>query len=214
MTDPDRSRTDSPDPVAVLTPDHAPAVVAVLAESFHDYPVMRFVLGESTDEGDYATRLETLITFFVMARVLRGETLLGVREGDGLVAAALVSRPGGPSPPRLAQLREETWADLGAGERERYERFGEATNPFAVADDHLHLNMIGVRPAAQGRGLGRRLLEAVHARSAADPASTGVSLSTEVESNVPLYRRFGYRVLGSADVDSAFTTWVMFRPDR
>ncbi|NIP78511.1 MAG: GNAT family N-acetyltransferase, partial [Gemmatimonadetes bacterium] len=193
-----------PEAVSVLAPDDVPAVVSVLAESFHDYPVMRFVLGET---GDYDARLETLITFFVMARALRDETLLGVRGEDGLVATALVSRPGaGPSPASLLELREETWATLGAAERSRYEAFGAATEPFAVAADHLHLNMIGVRPAAQGRGLGRRLLEAVHARSAADAASAGVSLSTELETNVPLYRHFGYEVLGSADVGSAFTT--------
>lgn len=228
--------------VQTLTADHVPEVVAVLAEAFSDYPVMRFVLGL---EGDYAGRLATLITFFVRARVLRGETVLGVlgpaTDGSGtrlvpahppahppshppdppsripphrISAAALVSRPGsGPSPPSLAALREETWAALGTPARSRYEAFGDVAGRFTIPDDHLHLNMIGVRPSEQGRGHGRRLLDAVHDRSAADPTSAGVSLTTEVESNLPLYRRFGYRVLGSADVGSAFTTWAMFRPD-
>lgn len=195
--------------VSTLTTDDVPAVVAVLSEAFHEYPVMRFVL---RDGREYDEHLRTLITFFVMARMLREEPILGVSEGDDLAAAALVSRPGsGPSPPRLVELRERTWAALGAEARGRYEAFGEVAGRFTIDSDHLHLNMIGVRRARQGLGLGAQLLGHLHGVSATDPTSTGVSLSTEVESNVPLYRRFGYRVLGSAPVASAFTTWAMFR---
>ena len=197
--------------VSILAAEDVPAVVAVLSESFHDYPVMRFVLGT---EPEYDGRLRTLVTFFVMARALREELVLGVAEGRDLVAAALVSRPGPrPAPARLDELREGTWAALGAEARSRYEAFGEAAGRFSVGVDHLHLNMIGVTRHRQGRGLGARLLECLHARSAADPTSAGVSLSTEVESNVSLYGRFGYRVTGSAPVVGALTTWGMFRPD-
>lgn len=199
--------------VVDLPPERAPDVISVLGEAFQAYPVMRFVLGE---EGDHASRLTTLVTFFVMARVLRREPLLGAVAADGtLLAAAVLSIPGRAAPPpELDALRERTWAALGAEERRRYERFGAAAARFAVDQPHLHLNMIGTRDAARSQGLGRLLLEHVHARSAADPASAGVSLSTERASNVDLYRHMGYRVVGSAPVDGAFTTWVMFRPDR
>lgn len=196
---------------SILAADDVPAVVSVLSEAFHDYPVMRFVLG---NEPEYEARLRTLVTFFVMARLLRGELILGIAEQGGLAAAALASRPGSlPTPRRLAKLREETWADLGAEAQGRYEAFGEVAGRFSVSVDRLHLNMIGVRRHHQGRGLGVRLLDHLHAWSAADPTSAGVSLTTEVESNVSLYQGFGYRVLGSAPVASAFTTWAMFRPD-
>lgn len=202
----------APKRVEVLSADDAAEVVSVLSESFSDYPVLRFVLGS---EGDYSTRLETLVTFFVMARVLRDDVLLGVRESSGLTAAALVSYlRGGAGPPELDALREQTWAKLGDAARSRYEAFGAATSQFAVEAGHIHLNMIGVRPSAQGQGLGRMVLEAVHDLSVADGSSTGVTLTTEVESNVSLYEHFGYRVIGSAEVDSAFTTWAMFRRDR
>lgn len=197
--------------LSILVAEDVPDVVSVLSEAFHDYPVMRFVLG---DEPEYDDRLRTLVTFFVMARVLRGELILGVAEGGSLAAAALASRPGSrPTPRRLAELREETWGALGAEARGRYEVFGEVAGRFSVGVDHLHLNMIGVRRHQQGLGLGAQLLDHLHARSAADPTSAGVSLSTEVESNVSLYRRFGYRILGSAPVAAAFMTWGMFRPD-
>lgn len=202
----DRHRVDA------LGPDDVPEVVSVLGESFFDYPVMRFVLGS---EGDYRARLEKLVTFFVMARVLRNEVLLGTRGPGGLTASALVSYPGGrESPTELAALRERTWAELGEEARSRYEAFAAATAPFEVQAPHIHLNMIGVRPSAQGRGLGRAVLEAVHDLSVSDTASTGVTLTTELESNVSLYRRFGYDLVGSAIVKSAFATWGFYRRDR
>ncbi|MDP2481649.1 MAG: GNAT family N-acetyltransferase [Candidatus Palauibacterales bacterium] len=198
--------------VRVLGREEMPAVVSVLCESFFDYPVMRWVLGP---EDGFEARLETLVTFFVIARVLRDEFLLGVTASGGLAAAALVSHPGrGRSPPELSVIRERTWAELGAEARLRYESFGAAVAEFNVESEHMHLNMIGVRSSAQGQGLGRSVLEAVHDLSASDTESTGVTLSTEVESNVSLYEHFGYEVVGSATIDSAFTTWVMYRSDR
>ena len=193
-----------------LGPPDVDDVVGVLSEAFHDYPVMRFVLG---DEGDYDSRLLRLVAFFVMVRVVRGQVLLGVGRAGDLAAAALVSYPRRqPSPPGLAELRDETWARLGRKARSRYEAFGAATAPFALAADHVYLGMIGVRRSSQGTGLGRDLLEAVHALSDSDEESRGVALSTEVESNVSLYQHFGYEILGSTSVASAFTTWIMWRP--
>jgi len=196
--------------VVTLGPGDVPAVVAVLGAAFRDYPVMRYVLGTNQDRDG----LRRLVAFFVQARALRGETLLGVRGARGLLAAGLVSNsPSGPSPGALQDLRDATWDYLGADARRRYERFGAAAGPFVSAVPHLHLNMIGVLPEARGRGLARIILDRVHQMSAEDPGSVGVSLSTEVEKNVSLYQHFGYERTGFAVVDDAFTTWAMFRPD-
>lgn len=196
-----------------LDPTAVPHVVDVLHESFHDYPVMRFVVGPDTPH--YDERLRTLIHFFVMARVFRGETMLGVPDGEELRGVALVSRPGGPPPPpEFHELRTEVWAELGSDAEARYGAFGEACEPFQVDAPHIHLNMIGVRRSAQGTGVGRDLLEAVHDLSVADPESEGVSLTTEDPKNVTLYQRFGYDVIGKAVVGPELTTWGFYRPDE
>lgn len=202
-----------PPTVERLAPPDLPRVVSALSSSFFDYPVMRYVLGPT---GDYGARLRALVTFFVQARIFRDETLLGVwgeRPGE-LAGAAIVSRPGSEASDELDRVRERTWERLGPEARARYETFGEVAGRFSVDADHLHLNMVGVRPEAQGRGVGRALLDTVHDLSASDPTSTGVTLSTETESNLPLYEHFGYEVIGSAPVEDAFTTWAMFRPDQ
>ena len=199
-------------PIQVLTLPYARAaeVTDVLCDAFFDYPVMRSVLGRRRG---YRGRLETLVGFFVANRVAKEELLLGVPDDSGaLVAAALVNLPViREPPPWLAWRREEVWADLGAEERARYEAFGRATAQFEREDPHHHLGMIGVLHSHHGKGLGRLLLEQVHAVAAADPGSSGVSLSTEVARNVKLYEHFDYRVAGHTRISPDLETWVMFR---
>ena len=80
------------------------ATVSVIAEAFHDYPVMRFVLGSPDD---YDEQLRTLIHFFVMARVHRDEVMLGI-DGDGGLAAAATAPVRRRPPPRTA--RRARWS--------------------------------------------------------------------------------------------------------
>ncbi len=188
------------------------AVEDVLIEAFFDYTVMRFVLGSENPK--YESEVRTLVHLFVMARVLRGEWLFGVRAAHGFDAAAIVSRPSGPpSPPAFADLKERVWAQLGAAARARYEAFGAACAPFGPSVPHLHLNMIGVRRSAQGKGLAGALLDHVHALSRADPESEGVSLTTENPKNVTLYEHVGYSVVGHARVSRELESWGFYRAD-
>ncbi|HSH75794.1 MAG TPA: GNAT family N-acetyltransferase [Longimicrobiales bacterium] len=194
-----------------LGAERAPDVVDVLCEAFFDYPVMRYVLGPAGTS--YDERLRKLVGLFVMARVLREETLLGIEGRSGLDATAIVSRPGRQSPPAFRELSERVWSELGATERARYESFGAACAPFQVEAPHLHLNMVGVRRRAQGRGLGRRLIERVHELSRADPHSVGVTLTTEDPRNLALYEHLGYGIVGHAVVAAELQTWGFYRAD-
>jgi ribosomal protein S18 acetylase RimI-like enzyme len=78
---------------------------------------------------------------------------------------------------------------------------------------HIHLNMIGVSRAAQGSGLGRKLIDHVHLMSRQDASSQGVTLTTEDPANVPLYEHFGYTVVGQTRVSPTLGAWGFFRPD-
>jgi len=196
--------------VVLLKPDDAEVVADVLCDAFHDYPVMRYVLG---DAEDYDRSLRTLVGFFVAARSLRNEPMLAAYDGGHVAGVAIVTLPGeSPSPAALDARRDETWRILGFAARARYEAHGTAIRPFTVDRPHHHLNMIGVRRSYAGRGIARLLMDAVHDLAAADAESCGVTLSTEAEKNVPLYQHFGYRQIGHARVDDAFDTWVFFRP--
>lgn len=185
-------------------------ITRVLCEAFADYPVMRYVLGEG---GDYPARLQTLIGFFLGARVLRDDALLGIHERDELLGVALCSLPDRVPPPEVAELRERTWAALGAEARARYDACVRAWEPVGVAEPNVHVNMLAVPPRHQGQGLGRALLERVHAMSRERTDSCGVTLTTESERNVVLYRHLGYRVVGRRPIAPGLETWGFFRPD-
>ncbi len=197
--------------VTRLPPSQADAAVDVLCDAFHDYPVMHYVLGES---GDYDHRLRMLSGFFVFARTFRNDPILAVRDGDRVVGVATVVLPdAGEAPAAFLERREAVWKEIGAAELARYEAFGAATKPFAIDRPHHHLSMIGVRHSHAGRGLGRVLLDAVHELAESDPASHGVSLTTELEKNVSLYTHFGYELVGHSRVGNELQTWGFFRPN-
>lgn len=199
--------------VVRIDPGEADEAIAVLCDAFGDYPVMRFVLGP--DDPAFATRLPTLVGLFVRARLLRADPILGVRDAGRLVGVATVTAPGGRAPaPEFAAIKEETWRVLGAAERARYEAFARASDRHPPPGPHFYLNMLGVRRDRAGRGIGRRLLDAVHAMSRAEAASSGVALSTEDPANLALYEHVGYRRLGHTRVAPGLETWTLWRPDE
>ena len=200
-------------PVTPLSFAHLAEIVAVMSDAFYDYPVMRYVLGPREP---YDDRLCRLVELFVSNRAYRNDPMIGVHDETGaLVGAATMTLPRPSDPPAaLHVVREMLWGELGADARARYDEFTTATQRFAIAAPHYHLNMIGVRRSHHGRGLARALLEAVHERSRADGASSGVSLTTERAANVTLYEHFGYRVVGQARVGGAFETWTLFRENE
>lgn len=181
-----------------------------LCEAFADYPVMRHVLGA---DGDFRARLRTLIGFFLVARTLRKDPILATLEGDEVSGVAICTLPGLAGPPDLEEARAWAWAELGSDARERYDRWVEMWGPLNVRETNIHVNMLGVPPRFQGRGLGRLLLERVHALSREHPESRGVSLTTESAGNVPFYQRLGYRIVGHGRMGPGLESWGFFRPD-
>lgn len=194
-------------PVERLAEGAGDEIVAALTAAFRGYPVMTFVLGDD-DEG----RLATLVRLFVMARVLRGEPLLGVRRGTQLAAAAIASYPDGPPAPESFQaLRAEVWKELGADAERRYGMYTAASATFAWDFPHVHLNMVGVLPGERGRGLARRLIDEVQGIARGRAGAEGVTLTTEDPANVALYEKLGFTVTGQVRVAPELETWGLLR---
>jgi len=185
-------------------------VTDVFYEAFHNYPVMKYVLGE---KDDYDNRLRKLVTFFVSARALRKEPMFGIKNSENkLVAAAIVTLPNDITPPdELLRQREILWSELGSEEQARYDNYGKAAFGLLPKEPHHHLNMIGVRNAFQGKGLARQLITSVEELAINNPLSTGVSLDTEVESNVNFYLHLGYELIGNTNAENYFETWGFFK---
>ena len=197
--------------VIPLSQDRLPEAVAVLCDAFYDYPVMRFITGAAPE---YDQLLHQLVTMFVSARALRGSPVLGAVDTSGeLIGIATVSLPKeAAAPPEFDRLRDAVWRRLGQAAQSRYDRYGETCMRFEPQEPHHHLNMLGVRRSHAGQGFARPLLEAVHELCRRNPASCGVSLSTELPENVKLYEYFQYQVLGTAAVAEDLETWVLYWP--
>ena len=193
--------------------DRAGEVTHVLCEAFHNYPVMRYIVGADVEA--YDDKLHALVDFFVQARYLDGSPVLAIESNGVMAAAATLTAPHPrEAPAELSRIREAVWAKLGAPARERYAGLCDIWGRFWLHEPHYHLNMIGVLPSHQGRGLSRILLDFVHAVSRQHPESRGVSLTTEVPENVRLYEHFGYHVKDREAVTLDFDTWGLFRAEQ
>lgn len=64
---------------------------------------------------------------------------------------------------------------------------------------HWHLGPIGVSPELHGRGIGKELLESF--LKMVDEQNSPAYLETDVDKNVLLYERFGFKVVSQADFE-------------
>jgi len=122
--------------------------------------------------------------------VLRSRYLVGwPRVGDGGVVAEL----------RRADEADEAGRDVRAGEPlgAAWYRLMTADDPgYGFIDDHTPEITIAVVPSWRGRGVGRRLLEALIAASRAD-GHGALSLSVEEGNDARrLYESVGFRPVG------------------
>jgi len=63
---------------------------------------------------------------------------------------------------------------------------------------HWHLGPIGVHPHFQGRGIGKAILKAfIHT---VDEQASAAYLETDVDKNVALYEKFGFKVVAQAEI--------------
>jgi ribosomal protein S18 acetylase RimI-like enzyme len=73
-----------------------------------------------------------------------------------------------------------------------------AWSKYDPAEPHIHLGPIGVDPEAQGRGIGRRLMERYCEEL--NRAAVAGYLETDRWENVDFYKRFGFHVVETAPV--------------
>jgi ribosomal protein S18 acetylase RimI-like enzyme len=76
---------------------------------------------------------------------------------------------------------------------------------------HWHIGPVGVRPAHQGRGVGTALLGSF--LDIADEQGASAFLETDVDRNVVLYQRFGFKVIARQEI-VGIDTRFMWRQAR
>ena len=80
------------------------------------------------------------------------------------------------------------------------------------SEPHVYLALLGVDPSAQGKGIGKQLLQP--RLDHCDESGLPVYLETQKPDNLPFYERFGFTVRDTVAFDKSPTLWSMWRDPR
>jgi ribosomal protein S18 acetylase RimI-like enzyme len=198
--------------VARLDPARLPEAAAMLARSFDDDPVSRFLFPGRR-------RRRWSLRSFMHAAVrdaLRYQEVWGAVLGPRLVGVAAWLPEGAypPSPARqIRQLGAVAVSLLTPTTFTRGARMVAATQAAHPKDPHWYLAVLGVEPADQGHGLGGRLLEPVLERL--DGEERAAYLETSKERNVAWYGRTRFELMRTLDVwPGGPPMWTMWRDPK
>ncbi|MEH3033996.1 MAG: GNAT family N-acetyltransferase [Aeromicrobium erythreum] len=172
------------------------AAAEVLAAAFADYPWTRWCLPAD----DHAGRLRSLQELY-LGHALRHGVVLVDDAVRGVVAAM---------PPDTPAPSAEEQARIAALHDDRFELVLAAPVP-ARPDGAWDLATLGVRPDAQGLGVGAGLVAAL--LETLGPTAT-VALDTSDDRNVRLYERFGFVVRDRVELVDGPAVHAMVRPGR
>ena len=181
-------------PVRIARSDDAEEVARILADGFHDDPVMSWVF--QGDEGMRTAKLKACFGFVsAEVEVPRGATFIV----DGGCACWTPS-PGTDDWPaeRGARFMEMLRRDCDDGDIERLIALSSAMDQSHPAEPHWYLASIATVRPLQGQGAGTALLR--HTLAIVDQAATPAYLESSNVRNVPLYERHGFRTTGRIDL--------------
>jgi len=198
-----------------LLPTERADFTALMYDAFKDDPLFRRVFNSDNAARNKHTARRFLSALFDMNIYLGGQPR-GVFAGEKLLGCLLLE-PVAASP--VAHVFQSIKSLLrfvpvlvsmppGAGRfMNTYARLTKAAAPKAP---HTYLTMIGVAPNAQGRGVGRQLIDAAIQITAQSPVATGIALDTENENNVALYQKWGFALRAKVVIDG-MPAYCMFR---
>jgi ribosomal protein S18 acetylase RimI-like enzyme len=186
-----------------------------MAQAFRDDPAWVYVAP------DAQRRLSTLIKLYrgFVAIQIRSQQMYGV--GDPLQGVAIWNVPNRHQPSPLNSLNLNTLKLMFTpGMRPVSKRLWQISRPTEVVKkehirepNYYYLEAVAVAPEAQGQGLASKLIRPFLAQ--ADAQSMSMYLDTFKESNVRIYKHYGFVCLEQRDVpELGLRLWLMRRPAK
>lgn len=188
-----------------------PALADLFADAFQGAPFYNFCFPDPAGQ-------EAFLRKFMLFRVRYGlKAGRGFQTADGAGAAVWIP-PGRTMKPADLLLCGGLSAMLAAGKPAAKQLmalndFADQVERDACPGRHWHLSPLGVRPGAQGQGVGSALL--AHGLAQIDARGESCCLDTQNPEAVGLYERFGFRIQRDTVVPGTGIRHVaMLRPPR
>ena len=187
----------------------------VLAKSFSDYPMFKYIMGErfSTDS------VKIFLRFLIKYSVLYGEAYAPSKEMGGVL---LFTKYDQYTFSLIRSLRAGALSLMkyGSDVGKRFREFDALTTRIhkaCVREPHIYLIMIGVDPDKQGQGLGSALIRPL--LNLAQAKGYPVYLETHGEDNVAIYQGLGFSVvskdtLPGTDIQQYAMLWRGFEESQ
>jgi ribosomal protein S18 acetylase RimI-like enzyme len=191
--------------VTTLPAERLVEAISVLSRGMRDNPNNLAAFGRDPIRRERCLRR----MFAGLFRVMSSQQPLCALDRDTLVGITGVAPPGSCQP-NVAEQARIAPSILAAGPRSAL-RVLKWTAAWAERDPtqpHMHLGPLAVEPSLRGRGIGSRIL-AEHCRRLDEDGQIGY-LETDKTENVVLYERFGFRVVGDAQIIGV-PNWFMLR---
>jgi ribosomal protein S18 acetylase RimI-like enzyme len=202
--------------VQALPAENLGSAAALIAESFREEGFTRNTHNLSTpaQQERFAVAGELRLLFSQAG----GQQLLAATQGEMLAGVAVVKSPTARSVPwykltgEIMRRAPHLVKMIGDVRWRQGLKIKPAVKPPAtLPSSHYTLDILAVSPDFQGQGIGRLLLEHIHARCDQDEQAAGIYLYTGDETNTHIYQRFGYEVVETKQ-GGLLTVWHMFRP--
>lgn len=184
-----------------------------LGAAFADDPAIQYLLGRRDVKGT-----EWCMRQGVRLAVAHGIGFVAVEHGRVLGASFWVPPGVSPLGSTIHQLKMGGWEapfvlGIGGTGRELW-REEDLAKRFKkhLATPSWYLDLLGVDPAAQGKGLGKTLVASMLDR--ADREAKGTVLVTHKKANLDYYRRLGFEVVSDETLRGIPTGWTMRREPR
>ncbi len=189
--------------VRAVAPADRKKAVATIALAFASDPMMRWSF---PDPARYFTIARDFIDAFGGHAVEHG----GADEIADFAAAALWLPPGvAPDDEAMGAIIA---ANMPAEKLEDGGSLFEQMDRFHPNEPHWYLPLIGADPVHQGKGYGSALM--AHALKRCDRDGLPAYLESSNPTNVPLYERHGFKVIGEIQAGSSPKLTPMLRPAR
>ena len=183
--------------------DDAAAAIGVVTLAFSADPVARWVYPSAEQ---YLRHFPEFIRAFAGKSFEKGTAFLAPDSAG----AALWLPP--ETEPEEGRLLDLFWSSTSEKVQKDLFPVFEQMGAFHPKQPHWYLPMIGVEPTRQGSGVGSALMQ--HALANCDAYRLPAYLESSNPRNIPLYERFGFKVIGTIQVGAAPPLYPMYRTAR